>query len=93
MSSKQFSSILSTAPSATAKAINKVDVVPNNNRVSKPEELVKIVARVPISLKEELKEYTKNNKGETESGLIIKGLIKLGFTVANDFTLDRRKLR
>jgi hypothetical protein len=91
MSSKQFSSILNTVPSATARPVQKEDVI--KNKKQEPEELVKIVARVPVSLKEELKQYTKNNKGETESGLIIKGLIKLGFTVENDFTLDRRKLR
>lgn len=90
MSSKQFASILNTVPSATAKATKQVE---NNQPTKKTEELVKIVARVPLSLKEELKKYIKNNKGETESALIIQGLIKLGFKVDNNFTLDRRKLR
>ena len=93
MSSKQFSSILSTVPSATAKEANEVKNINTTDTTKEREELVKIGARVPISFKEELRQYIKINKGETESSLIIKGLIKLGFDIKSDFTTDRRKLR
>lgn len=93
MSSKQFASILSTVPAATAKMPEHIEKIQDNKKIKKSEELVKIVARIPLSLKEELREYIRTNKGETESALIIQGLIKLGFKVDNDFTLDRRKLR
>jgi hypothetical protein len=93
MSSKAFDSILNTAPAATVETNKQTNRVNQITKKEKPEELFKIVARVPLSLKEDLRNYIRNNKGETEAALIIKGLIKLGFKIENDFTLDRRKLR
>ena len=57
------------------------------------EEIARIVARIPLSLKEDIREYIKNNREETESTLVLKGLKKLGFNIDLKWTIDRRKLR
>jgi len=92
MSSKQLNSILAKAPSATVGDENKKPqtIFSTTNKV---EEITKIVARIPVSLKNDIRKYVKNNKEETESTLIIKGLKKLGFNIDPSWTVDRRKLR
>lgn len=51
------------------------------------------VARIPLSLKEQLEEYVKANPGQTERALVIRGLHSLGFTVSDSWLVDGRKLR
>lgn len=90
MSSKQLDSILKEVPAATAKGEQH-----NTNNVLKTENepISKIVARVPLSLKEEIRTYIKNNPGETESTIITKSLKNMGFSVDEKWMIDRRKLR
>lgn len=90
MSSKQLDSILKDVPAATAKGEQN-----NASKISttKNESVIKIVARIPLSLKEEIREYVKNNPGETESTVIAKALKCMGFSVDEKWTIDRRKLR
>lgn len=91
MGSKELDSILNKTPSATVRD-EKRNYTPLENH-TQAEEVVKIVARVPISLKNEIREYIKNNKNDTESTLVIKGLKKMGFNIEEKWTIDRRKLR
>ena len=92
MSSKKLNSILSQAPAATAEGEAKKSKTSLVNFDEK-EEIARIVARIPLSLKEDIREYIKNNREETESTLVLKGLKKLGFNIDLKWTIDRRKLR
>lgn len=91
MGSKELDSILSNTPPATVGDERKKYSI--LTKEIQTEEVVKIVARVPISLKNDIRAYIKNNKGETESTLVIKGLKKIGFNIDDKWTIDRRKLR
>lgn len=91
MGSKELDSILNKTPSATVRD-EKKNSSPLKN-YTQAEEVVKIVARVPSSLKDEIRKYIKNNKNDTESTLVIKGLKKMGFDIDEKWTIDRRKLR
>jgi len=93
MSSKKLSSILSQVPSATVSDEKRKSYIQTTKDTETEEEVVKIVARIPISLKEEIRAYIKKNKEETESTLLIKGLKALGFNIDAKWTIDRRKLR
>ncbi|MDC0865183.1 hypothetical protein OAP56_04480 [Rickettsiaceae bacterium] len=91
MGSKELDSILGNTPPATVGDEKK-----NYTTLKKreeTEEVVKIVARVPLSLKNDIREYIKNNKNETESTLVTKGLKKMGFSIDDKWVIDRRKLR
>lgn len=57
------------------------------------EQKSRVVASIPISLKEQLEEYVKANPGQTEQALVIRGLHSLGFTVSDTWLIDGRKLR
>ena len=91
MTSKQLDSILSNTPSATVTAVSEPTPIVKHS--SSKEEITKIVARIPKSLKHEIKQYIINNPGETEASLILKGLKKMGFEVDAKWLLDRRTLR
>jgi len=64
-----------------------------NTRLKTSEEMVKIVARIPVSVKEEIRLYIKDNKGMTESALVLKGLTKLGFKIDQHLIIDKRTIR
>ena len=83
---------MSQAPAATAEGEAKKSKTSLVNFDEK-EEIARIVARIPLSLKEDIREYIKNNREETESTLVLKGLKKLGFNIDLKWTIDRRKLR
>ncbi len=91
MGSKELDSILSNTPPATVRDERKKYSF--SEKEIQTEEVVKIVARVPISLKNDIRAYIKNNKNETESTLVVKGLKKIGFNIDDKWTIDRRKLR
>lgn len=98
MSSKQLKSILSTMPSATIKGEIKSnsDVGqndPNMNLIQKAESNERIVARIPKSLKEEIKNYIREHKGETETTVLMKALKLMGFNVPQNLLVDKRSLR
>jgi len=97
MSSKQLDSILSSIPAATAKGqtLNnhngdiKVDVFSKKIHLDK----TRIVATIPQILKDEIKQYLKDNKGETETTVILRSLKKMGFNVDSSWLIDKRSLR
>lgn len=100
MSSKQLKSILSQIPSATVKGENEYlkqdfqrEVIVSIKEEKAVVELDRIVASIPKVLKEEIREYIKRHKGETEKTVILKSLKLMGFNVPNDWLIDRRALR
>lgn len=100
MSSKQLKSILNQIPSATAKGereylkqdFSKEELV-NNSEKKIEIELDRIVARIPKILKNEIREYIKTHKGETDTTVILKGLKLMGFTIPNEWLIDKRTRR
>lgn len=93
MNSKKLDSILNQVPSATAKGEEKRLISSPSKHAQETEEIVKIVARIPLSLKEEIRQFLKLNKEDTESTVVLKGLKKMGFKIDPKWTIDRRKLR
>jgi hypothetical protein len=100
MSSKQLDSILKNIPPATVQpspAPSPTTTVANTSTqpeaTKPPEELFRIVARIPSSLKDEIKQYLRQNRKETESILVLKGLKSLGFNVKDEWLVDKRTLR
>ena len=89
--SKKLDSILKNIPPATSSIIEDKSV--GKLRVPPREELTRIVARIPFSLKEEIRLYLQDKKGETESTLVLKALKSLGFKVEDSFLVDRRTIR
>jgi hypothetical protein len=57
------------------------------------EESDRIVAVIPRVLKEEIQSHVKNNKGETEKTIILRALKNFGFSIENDWLVDKRTLR
>jgi len=51
------------------------------------------VAVIPKMLKEEIKDYLKTHKGETEKIVILKALKLMGFTVQKEWLIDKRSTR
>jgi hypothetical protein len=95
MSSKQLSSILKSAPAATvsgqqrlADEERKQDIIDNIT-----EQQARIVAVIPLSLKEEIKLYTKANKGMTERMVLLKALKQMGFNIKDHWLVDNRSTR
>jgi hypothetical protein len=97
MSSKQLSSILKSAPAATVSGQQRLvdeergqDFTGNPIRV---EQQARIVAVIPLSLKEEIKLYTKANKGMTERMVLLKALKQMGFNIKEHWLVDNRSTR
>ena len=93
--SKQLRSILSSIPAATIEGQRRIieeneESFPVNNSENWD---AKLLARIPQKLKDEVREYIKINKGTNEQILILKGLKAIGFHVADDWLIDRRKNR
>ncbi|WP_032114117.1 hypothetical protein [Candidatus Paracaedibacter symbiosus] len=89
--SKELDSILKNIPSATVTG--ELKVAKENTFFSQKEEHDRIVAVVPRTLKNEIKEYIRKNPGETEKTVILKALKLLGFTIPNNWLVDKRSLR
>jgi hypothetical protein len=94
MVSKKLDSILSNFPSATVNEdeINKekIDTININKKVGKNE---RIVAVIPYSLKQEIRQYLVNHPGDTEKTVILRGLKALGFNVQHQELEDKRGKR
>jgi DsbC/DsbD-like thiol-disulfide interchange protein len=94
--SKQLESILATVPPATAKSYQiegDRDLTENKNQKKETEKLTRVVARIPESLKKELRARVEVNKGETETTIVLKGLKSIGFTVKDEWLIDKRTTR
>lgn len=95
MGSKQLSSILGSAPSATAKG-QSINLSTSNQQtvvVTTPVSYSRIVASIPQTLKDEIRQYIRDNKGETETTIVLKALKKFGFTVDQSEIVDKRSIR
>lgn len=99
MGSRQLSSILNQMPSATAQGEKKhlrEEVLKETSaiKLERPtEEVERIVAQVPKILKEEIRDYLKTHKGETERTIVLKALKLMGFNVPSTWLIDKRSLR
>ena len=95
MNSKQLNSILNTVPSATAEKHYKNDVITDDTKsISKQsDKQERIVANITPCLKEQIRQYLKNNRGETEKTLVLKALKKFGFDIDNNIIVDKRTQR
>lgn len=89
--SKELDSILKNIPSATVTG--ELKAVKKDAFTSEKEEQDRIVAVVPRTLKNEIKEYIRKNPGDTEKTVILKALKLLGFTIPNNWLVDKRSLR
>jgi hypothetical protein len=98
MSSKQLHSILNKVPAATADGEKRhIEQNTQDRFVSKThkisEETDRIVAVIPKILKEEIKDYLKSHKGDTERIIVLKALKLMGFNVSNEWLIDKRSAR
>ena len=95
MSAKNLNSILNKMPSATALVERSVSqyVDQNSLAVEKYTEMDRIVATIPKVLKEEIQQYVKSHKGETEKIVVLKALKIMGFNVLDEWLIDKRSLR
>jgi len=98
MSSKQLDSILSSVPAATAREQTLGTQNITSNNIEKPStvmplETTRIVATIPQILKDEIKQYLRKNKGETETTVILRSLKKMGFNVDSTWIVDKRSIR
>lgn len=83
--SKKLDSILNTVPYATAS-----HRVQNEKKIEKNE---RIVASIPKSLKDEIRSYIEEHEEETERSVVLKALKCMGFSVNDQWIVDRRKTR
>jgi hypothetical protein len=93
MSSKRLESILGSVPSATAKGESMVIESQKKVNIAVPTEYTRIVATIPQQLKDEIREYIKKNKGDTETTVILRALKKMGFNVDPTWIVDKRSTR
>ena len=93
MSSKKLSSILQKVPPATAQENINTNTQQRIIKTPTAVEKTRIVASIPKTLKYEIRQYIENNKGETETTIVLKGLKKMGFAVDNELLIDKRTLR
>ncbi|NRB11575.1 MAG: hypothetical protein HRU35_08250 [Rickettsiaceae bacterium] len=94
MSSKKLKSILSTVPSATVPKKNGDTESTNRAQDTfSPMKYTRIVASIPENLKEDIREYVKKHKGETETTVILRSLKKMGFNVDSSWIVDKRSTR
>ena len=89
--SKKLDSILSNVPPATAIPSRSEPQPIINSKVMEPTE--RIVAVIPKVLKEEMRDYLKNNPKETEKTVILRALKTMGFSIKEEWLVDRRSLR
>jgi hypothetical protein len=95
MTSKQLNSILKSIPSTSVNSekTNKY-TTPHESTTSKTiEETDRIVAVIPKILKDEIKEYLKSNKKETERVVILRALKAIGFNIREECLIDKRSIR
>jgi hypothetical protein len=102
MSSKHLDSILKKIPSATVVGENKIlDNLSHETQLlnqefakhNQDEETDRIVAVIPKTLKQEIQEYVKSHKGDTEKIVILKALKLMGFKVLDKWLIDKRSTR
>lgn len=99
MTSKRLESILSSVPAATAqgeiysKSILSRNVEEQIKENSNNIQYSRVVATIPQVLKDEIKKYTRENKGNTETVVILKALKSFGFNVDPQWLIDKRTLR
>lgn len=97
MTSKRLESILGSVPSATAKGeIMNAKPVKGEKENLRPHtsiEYTRIVATIPQVLKDEIKKYIRNNKGDTETTVVLRALKKMGFNVEDNWIVDKRSTR
>lgn len=96
MNSKQLNSILNSLPSATATGkheMSKKQFADINYDSSDKLNTERIVATIPTILKNEIKDYIKSHRGETERIVILRSLKLMGFNVPEEWLIDKRKMR
>lgn len=90
--SKKLASILSRVPPATVSNTAGTSIA--EKAVLEGEDVVvkysRIVAIVPVTLKQEIKMYLATHPQDTEKTLILKGLKGLGFNVPEGEIVDQR---
>lgn len=97
--SKKLESILSTVPPATAHGEKNNSSPkfsePATNRGEEKEELkmTRVVASIPVSVKNEIRKRVENTKGETETTIVLKALKAIGFTIKDEWLIDKRSKR
>lgn len=91
--SKHLNSILDKIPSATITKEQGGTYDEKLQSLKKHEEMDRIVAAIPKVLKEEIQEYVKSHKGETERTVVLKALKLLGFKVLEEWMVDKRSTR
>lgn len=87
--SKKLDSILSKVPHATIGDQKQSPLKPSLEK----EKITKIVGYIPVSLKNEIKDHISNNKGETVTAVVLRGLKAIGFNVKEEWIVDKRTLR
>lgn len=93
MSSKQLDSILKNIPSATVTPTQREEKNIYYAEQKQKEEMERIVASVPKSVKDEIREFLSKNKKETEKTVILRGLKAIGFNIKTEWLVDKRSLR
>jgi hypothetical protein len=93
--SKQLDAIMKSIPSATVtgKETPTYTDIMREEKQNVKEEMTRISAEVPSSLKEEIRRFTKKHKGETEKTVLLKALKLMGFNVLNEWLVDNRTTR
>lgn len=92
--SKELESILKNIPSATIKG--EVANSELQKKIEQPtieEPMDRIVAVIPRSLKNEIRDYVKRNSGETERTVLLKALKLMGFNIPGTWMVDKRSIR
>lgn len=93
--SKELESILKNIPSATVAGETTNTIIQkkiSQNHIT-DDKMDRIVAVIPRSLKNEIREYVRKNSGETEKTVLLKALKLMGFTVHNELIVDKRSMR
>jgi len=91
--SRQLNSILDKIPSATITKNQDGTYGEKLQNLKQYEEMDRIVAAIPKALKEEIQQYVKSHKGETERTVVLKALKLLGFKVLEEWLVDKRSTR
>ncbi len=97
---KKLDSILSKVPPATVNnpAIQDVKKEPemrgqDERPYSTDEQMVRINAEVPMSVKIQMKERLFKNPHDTERTILLKALRAYGFDIEERYLVDNRKVR
>lgn len=86
--SNTLGNILAKVPPATVADMSAQQA--GHESLPVQEKMDKIVAKVPYSLKLEIRRYLAENLGETERSVILKGLKAIGFKVSQSEIMDKR---